>query len=110
MAITHIVLVQFKADISPEVAKAVLEDARSLKDNCVHPTSKQPYILSVKIGKDNSPEGLQNGLTHGFVVEFASAEDRNYYVNTDPAHQNVARRLKEVAEKVIVLDFSDGAF
>lgn len=31
----------------------------ALKDNCVHPTSQQPYIKSASGGKDNSPEGIQ---------------------------------------------------
>lgn len=31
----------------------------TLKDNCVHPTSQQPYIKSASGGKDNSPEGIQ---------------------------------------------------
>ena len=30
-----------------------------LKDSCLHPTSKQPYIKSASGGTDNSPEGLQ---------------------------------------------------
>ncbi|KAL2160353.1 hypothetical protein VTH06DRAFT_1526 [Thermothelomyces fergusii] len=110
MAITHVVLVQFKAGAAPEAVNAVLEGVRSLKDNCIHPTSKKPYILSIKIGKDNSPEGLQNGMTHGFVIEFASAEDRDYYVNTDPVHQSVVKSLKEVLEKITVVDFSDGVY
>jgi hypothetical protein len=80
MTITHIVMFQPKADVKPEEVEAVrimntnpllavhLSDRATsqackrfaaLKDNCIHPTSKAPYILSVKGGKDNSPEGHQ---------------------------------------------------
>ena len=98
-----------------------------MKDNCIHPTTKTPYILSLKCGKDNSPEGLQvrhvfcrkqhqladklqHGLTHGFVVEFASPEDRDYYVTKDPTHQEFVKSLPNVLEKITVLDFSDGVY
>lgn len=33
----------------------------ALKDNCIHPETKQPYIKTGKGGKDNSPEGQQVG-------------------------------------------------
>ena len=31
----------------------------ALKDKCIHPTSKQPYVKSYGGGRDTSPEGLQ---------------------------------------------------
>lgn len=33
----------------------------ALKDNCIHPETKQPYIKTGQGGKDNSPEGKQVG-------------------------------------------------
>ncbi|KAK0645827.1 hypothetical protein B0T16DRAFT_147403 [Cercophora newfieldiana] len=84
MTVTHVVLFQFKSGIGQADVKA----ARfiGLKDSCIHPTSNEKYILSLKGGIDNSPEGLQDGITHGFVAEFASVEDRDYYVTKDPSH------------------------
>lgn len=76
----------------------------------MHPTTNSAYILSVKGGKDNSNEGLQNGFTHGFVVEFASVEDRNYYTKTDPAHQDYVKSLGGLLEKVTVIDFTNGVY
>jgi hypothetical protein len=155
MAIVHIVLFQFKADAKAEDVKAVrtcIQQAQlrassgqeiltplvlfpqacarflALKDGCIHPTSKAPYIKSLKAGKDNSPEGLQvwyslhhmyglyrltsskNGMTHGFVVEFSSVEDRDYYVKEDPVHQAFVKSIGDVLEKPIVLDFVDGVY
>ncbi|KAL2819012.1 hypothetical protein BDW59DRAFT_165291 [Aspergillus cavernicola] len=108
MTITHIVLFQFKAGVSAEVVKDVCTSMLALKDNCLHPTSQKPYILSSSGGKDNSPEGIQSGITHAFVVEFASAADRDYYVEKDPAHLEFVRRFGGVLEKVQAVDYTPG--
>ncbi|KAF5008541.1 hypothetical protein FDECE_5197 [Fusarium decemcellulare] len=110
MSITHTVLFQFKADASPDDVKETVGKLFALKDNCLHPTTNTPYIVSLKGGKDNSPEGLQGGLTHGFVAEFKSAEDRDYYVKKDPAHQAFIATLPALLEKVVAVDFTDGVF
>jgi len=98
-----------------------------LKDSCLHPTSNESYILSLKGGNDNSPEGLQvrtktnaaqiqthnvsqDGMTHGFVVEFASAEDRDYYITKDPSHLAFVKSIGDLVEKAVVVDFSNGVY
>ncbi|OAA60363.1 Fungal trichothecene efflux pump [Niveomyces insectorum RCEF 264] len=105
MSVTHTVLFQFKEDADPEKVKATCKHFLSLKTGCIHPTTQAPYVLSIKGGKDNSPEGLQNGITHGFVVEFSSLEHRDYYVKTDPAHQAFVKTLDNLVVKAIVVDF-----
>lgn len=52
----------------------------------------------------------QNGLTHAFVVQFANPDDRNYYVETDPAHRAFRKTIEPLVEKVTVLDFTHGTF
>jgi len=59
MPLTHTVLFQFKTEANPVDVKAAVARFLALKETCVHPTSKRPYILSLQGGKDNSPEGLQ---------------------------------------------------
>jgi hypothetical protein len=49
-------------------------------------------------------------LTHGFVSTFNSAEDRDYYVKTDPAHQAFIAKIKDLLEKAVVVDFENGVF
>ncbi|SPJ79148.1 uncharacterized protein FTOL_07539 [Fusarium torulosum] len=110
MTITHTVLFQFKEDVSNDAIKEICDHFISLKTQCVHPTSNKPYIQSLQGGKDNSPEGMQNGLTHGFVSTFNSAEDRDYYVKTDPAHQAFIAKVKDLLEKAVVVDFENGVF
>lgn len=134
--VTHIVLFQFKSDAAAEDIKKVSEaksqartalqqdwrinatpfsqqlnsEMLALKDNCVHPTTKQPYIKSAKGGIDNSIEGRQDGITHAFVVEFANEEDRQYYVEKDPAHLGFIQNVIPHAVKAQVIDFTPGVF
>ncbi|KAK7697096.1 hypothetical protein SLS64_013889 [Diaporthe eres] len=82
----------------------------ALRTACVNPSSLQPYIKSLTGGKDNSPEGLQHGATHGFVVEFASTQDRDYYVSQDPAHQKLKKSIDSLVESVVVVDWENGQF
>ncbi|KAH8692298.1 stress responsive A/B barrel domain protein [Talaromyces proteolyticus] len=110
MSVTHIVLFQFK----PSADTATINDACSrmlaLRDNCLHPSSQRPYIKSSSGGLDNSIEGIQSGITHAFVVEFANKEDRDYYVKNDPAHQEFVQSLDGIIEKAQVIDFTDRVF
>lgn len=39
------------------------------------------------------------------MAEFASVEDRDYYVKTDPNHQEVVKTLDGLVVKAIVVDF-----
>ncbi|GIJ91469.1 hypothetical protein Asppvi_010435 [Aspergillus pseudoviridinutans] len=110
MAIIHVVQFQFKSTTSPEVIKDTCTRMLNLRENCIQPTTQKPYIKASAGGKDNSIEGLQNGITHVFVVEFENEADREYYVRTDPAHQAFVKSLDGVIEKAQVVDFTPGVF
>lgn len=43
-------------------------------------------------------------------MEFATAEDRAYYVKEDPAHAAFAKSVSGSVEKITVLDFTPGEF
>lgn len=51
----------------------------------------------------------QKGYTHAFVVEFASVEDRDYYVKEDEKHRAFGGRLVRASEGgvegILVVDF-----
>lgn len=51
---------------------------------------------------------FQDPYTHGFVVEFESEEDRDYYVYKDPAHQDFVKFAGGVANGVKVVDYVPG--
>lgn len=82
MAIVHIVMFSFKPLIPPDeiqdvsaqcssgnqgnhMERILIENTKvcdrmlALKDNCIHPESKKPYVKTGRGGKDNSPEGQQ---------------------------------------------------
>ncbi|KAI1353595.1 stress responsive A/B barrel domain-containing protein [Xylaria sp. FL0043] len=106
MPVNHLVLFQFKADASADQVEKAYTQMLSLKNACVHPTTQKPYIKSFTGGKDNSPEGLQNGIQYAFVVEFESTEDRDFYVHNDPAHKAFVTNASPIIEKAIVVDYS----
>ncbi|KAE8163268.1 stress responsive A/B barrel domain-containing protein [Aspergillus tamarii] len=108
MSITHIVLFQFKEDAASESVQKACKQMLSLKDRCLHPSTGNPYIRSASGGKDNSPEGAQGGITHAFIVEFATTAERDYYVASDPMHQGFVRSLDGLIEKTLVVDFTPG--
>jgi hypothetical protein len=45
----------------------------------------------------HSNRASQGGITHIFIIEFVSAADRDYYVNSDPA----SKKFKELATPLI---------
>ncbi|KAH8693803.1 hypothetical protein BGW36DRAFT_383767 [Talaromyces proteolyticus] len=108
MAIVHIVLFQYKESTSLEDVENASAQVLALKDNCLHPITQKPYIKSFVGGKDHSPENAQHGMTHGFVAEFASLEDRDYYVSTDPVHLALGRQIGPLVEKFQCVDFTNG--
>lgn len=44
------------------------------------------------------------------VVEFASSQDRDYYVNQDPAHMELMKSMSSLVESVVVVDWENGQF
>lgn len=52
----------------------------------------------------------QGGFTHGFVVEFAAKEDRDYYCSDDPAHQAFVAKNAVRFEDVRVIDYDNGQY
>lgn len=96
----HVVMFQFKeASSEADVAK-VVDAFRELPN-------KIPAIADFEYGTNNSPEGLNEGLTHCFLVTFKSEEDREAYL-PHAAHLAFVEVLKPHLEKVMVLDYWAG--
>lgn len=66
--------------------------------------SKISLIKSFEWGTNNSPEGLNQGLTHCFLVTFRSEADRDAYL-VHPAHKEFVNLLKPAPDKITVLDY-----
>ncbi|KAI1394823.1 stress responsive A/B barrel domain protein [Hypoxylon fuscum] len=110
MTIYHIVQIKFKDLVPPDEVRAACSGMNALPEMCVHPTTQKKYIKSVGGGKDNSPEGLQNGMTHAFVYGFENEDDRKYYLEKDPKHMELVSSIEDIVEKVQVVDFTHGVF
>jgi Stress responsive A/B Barrel Domain len=93
----HVVLFKFKETSSAEDVKTVEDAFRALP-------SKIKEVKSFEWGKNNSPEGINDGLTHCFFVTFASEKDRETYL-LHPAHKAFVEVLKPHLDKVVVVDY-----
>ena len=93
----HVVLFKFKDSSKPEDVKKVEAAFAAL-------AGKLPLVKDFEWGKNTSPENLNQGLTHCFLVSFASDKDRDaYLVHTD--HQAFVEVLKPHLDKVTVIDY-----
>lgn len=88
----------------------VCDKMLALRDQCIHPQTQKPYVKMGIGGRDNSPEGLQGGITHAFVSEFENEQDREYYLHKDPAHLAFVSGLDGIVSKAQVIDFTPGTF
>ena len=88
--IRHIVFFRLKSSIEPKAVEHVFSALKDL-------AHKVPGIISISAGRDNSPEGLQRGNTHGFTVDFENAAARDAYL-PHPAHQAVGKMIVGITE------------
>ena len=65
---------------------------------------KIPQIRSFEWGTNISPEKLDKGFTHGFILTFSNAADRDAYL-VHPAHQEFGKLVGPVLADVFVVDF-----
>jgi hypothetical protein len=93
----HVVLFKFKESSSPGDVKTVEEAFAALP-------AKIPAIKDFEWGINNSPEGLDKGFTHCFLVTFASEEDRAIYL-PHPDHKAFVDVLSPHLEDVLVVDY-----
>lgn len=93
----HVVMFKFKDSSSVEDINKVVEAFHALPE-------KIKEIKAYEWGTNNSPEGLNEGLTHCFVISFASEEDRAVYL-PHPEHQAFVEVLKPHLDKVTVIDY-----
>ena len=93
----HVVLFKFKEDADPEAVEEAIEAFAALP-------SKIPQIRDFEWGTNNSPEGLNKGLTHCFLLTFNSEQDREIYL-PHPDHKAFGALLGDILEDVTVVDY-----
>jgi len=93
----HVVLLKFKDGTAPDRVRAIEDAFLALKD-------KIDTVKSIEGGADVSPEKMQQGFTHAFMVTFADAAGRDAYI-PHKAHQDFVAFMKPDLDKVLVVDF-----
>jgi hypothetical protein len=95
----HVVLLKFKPDTTVATVAALFEALARLP-------AVIPGIERFRGGPYSSPEGLNQGFTHGFVTTFVSAEARNGYLS-HPEHERVKEQFLPGVADVIAFDFEE---
>jgi len=93
----HVVLFKFKDNADPKGIQTVIDAFKELP-------GKINLIKDFEWGTNNSPEKLNQGLTHCFFLTFASEKDRDAYL-VHPAHKAFGNILKPYLDKVTVVDY-----
>ena len=93
----HVVLFQFKDSATAEQVANIEKEFAKLKD-------KIDTITGYEWGTNVSPEGLNDGLTHCFIVTFADKAGLEKYL-PHPDHKAFVEKLLPILEKAVVVDF-----
>lgn len=110
---THIVLFKYSPSIPWQKLQTHFSSFLSLRTRCLKPPATgRPYMISLRAGQNRSWEPFSRGLTHGFVLEFASQADLDYYLTEDPVHLAFSREATEqgLIEDSVVIDIKNGQF
>jgi hypothetical protein len=98
--VRHVVVFKYKPTATDAQIREVTDAFRALKDRI-------PGIVSFEQGKNHSPEKLDQGFTHVYLVTFTSAAARDAYL-PHPEHKKFGDLLNQrgVVEGVFVVDFT----
>jgi hypothetical protein len=103
--VKHVALVRFKKEMPPGKLKEIFAAVGRLRDTI-------PGLLDYSGGPYSSPEGLNQGFDHGFVMTFEDEASRNAYL-THPSHEVVKDMiipwLDNGLQGVIAFDWMDAS-
>ncbi|MCX8157444.1 MAG: Dabb family protein [Verrucomicrobiae bacterium] len=93
----HVVIFKYKETASAQDIARVEEAFRALKKSI-------PGIVSFESGVNVSPENLNKGFTHCYILTFRTEKDRDAYL-VHPEHQKFVEIVKPVLAEPLVIDF-----
>ncbi|MCK7611062.1 Dabb family protein [Roseibium sediminicola] len=98
--IRHIVLIKFKPDVSEETISDLFAELREIE-------KQVSGIRGITSGRSESPEKIERGYMHGFVVDFDDWDALERY-QTHPDHKALGGKLVANAiggiDGILVLD------
>lgn len=97
MKLRHVVLFGFARATSPAMIDEVIRRFVELR-------TLVPGVDDFEWGANSSPEGLDRGHSHAFLLTFASAEARDAYL-THPDHVAFANWAQPLLSSATVLDY-----
>ena len=97
--IQHMVLFEFNEEATKDMIDNIFIELSGLQACC-------PGILHYAGGPYSSPEGMNGGDTHGFLMTFDSAESRDIYL-PHPEHERVKALILPHIENVVAFDCED---
>lgn len=97
--VKHVVVFKYKSTATPEQIDQVTAAFKGLN-------GKIPGIVSFEYGTNNSPEKLNKGFTHVYLLTFTDAAARDAYL-PHPEHRKFGELLRKlgVLEEAFVVDF-----
>ncbi len=93
----HVVMFGFRETASHAEIDEIIRRLVALKDLV-------PGIESLEWGENNSPEGKANGLSHCFLLTFASEAARDAYL-PHPDHAAFSSFARPWIDRVTVIDY-----
>jgi hypothetical protein len=85
MVIRHIVLVRFRTEVTEAQIAAMFADLEAIR-------TRISGVLSITSGRSESPEKIERGYMHGFVVDFDGWDALEAY-QTHPDHKALGAKL-----------------
>lgn len=95
--VRHVVQFKFRKDATPEQIQHVISEFAALK-------KKIREVDSLEWGTNVSPEGLNKGFLHCWILTFRSEADRDTYLH-HPEHEVFVKIAKPLLDDVQVIDF-----
>lgn len=83
--IRHIVLIKFNTDMADSHISALFDELHQIKE-------KLPGLIAITAGRSESPEQMERGYMHGFVVDFTDWNGLQAYQD-HPDHQKLGAKL-----------------
>lgn len=95
--VRHVVHFKFKKEATAKQIKKITDEFAALK-------KKIEAVDALEWGTNSSPEGLDKGFTHCWIVNFKTTKDRDTYL-VHPAHKAFVEILLPILDEAIVVDF-----
>ncbi len=90
MMIRHIVLIRFRTDVTEAQISAMFAELEDIR-------TKISGVLGITSGRSESPEKIERGYMHGFIVDFEGWDALEAY-QTHPDHKALGGKLVAHAE------------